>query len=491
MDGYGVMTVLACAGHLAFGSLAFMRRSKSALGGLMALLFLDAFLWNFASLAFELSGAELWGRVDRFFSTLMTPIALHVVVVFVGRSRALRPVLIAAYAVFAVLGALGDASWWWKALLVLAVTTMCFALTLLALQRRRTKDAGERARADMLLLAFSVGTVFGLTDLVEVGTSLPVPRLAALGTLIAMSLIAVAALRLSLFGREVPPIVAVYAGMLGIFWVFAHLALVRYLDARSSPWVLGGLALTLVGFATAREMSRSVALRRARAQELTTLGRFSQQLAHDLRNPLAALKGAVEFLEEERRAGRSLDAQPQFLALMLEQVERAQRTVQHYQRVAKVEAQPAPTSMNSLVKEIVPLQSLAVSAGVSIKTELSPEVPECPLDRDLVVTALENVIRNAWEAMPSGGAIVVRTGYDPDVGSVTLGIEDDGQGMSPMVLERATSLFFTTKAQGTGLGLSFAERVARAHGGALRVISALGKGTTVTLSFPTQQEVLP
>ena len=59
--------------------------------------------------------------------------------------------------------------------------------------------------------------------------------------------------------------------------------------------------------------------------------------------------------------------------------------------------------------------------------------------------------------------------------SVTLDVEDEGEGMSPMVLERATRLFFTTKAQGTGLGLSFAERVARAHGGELRV----------TFTFPT------
>jgi two-component system sensor histidine kinase HydH len=487
MDGHGVMTVLACAGHLAFGSLAFTRRTKTALGGLMALLFFDAFAWNFASLAHELSGAPLWERVDHFFSSLMAAIALHVVIVFTGRARALRPVVVGAYLSFATVGLAAPAVWWWKVVLFGAPATMAFGIVLLLRHRSRTLDHDERARTDLLLLAFSVGTLLCATDLVHGETLLPIPRLGAIGTLVSMALIAVAALRLSLFGRELPPVLAVYAVFLGVFWVLAHLALARFLDPRSSPWVLGGMALTLVGIASARELGRSAALSRARGEELATLGRFSQQLAHDLKNPLAALKGAVEFLEEERRAGRSLDGQTRFLELMREQVERAQRTVEDYQRIAKVEPHPAPTSINALVRSVLPLQRFAVSSDVSITAELADDVPECSLDRELVATALENVLRNACEAMPHGGGITVRTSFDAEIAKVSLGVEDRGEGMSPMVLEQARALFFTTKAQGTGLGLSFAERVARAHGGKLSVMSALGRGTTVTLTFPIHE----
>jgi two-component system sensor histidine kinase HydH len=484
MDGHAVVTIIACAGHLAFGMLAFVRRSKSALGGLMALLFFDAFGWNFASLAAELSGSVLWWRVDRFFSSMMVPLALHVVVVFVGRRRALGGALGAAYASFAFVGlVIPDSSWWWT-LLVSALVAMGTAIVLLLVHRNRVFDPAERARADLLLLALSVGTLLGATDLLHGRLAFPVPRLAAIGTLAAMSLIAIAALRLSLFGREVPKIIALYALLLGAFWVAAHLALARYLDPQSSPWVLGGVALALVGLASSRELGRSAALRRAQNEELATLGRFSQQLAHDLKNPLAALKGAVEFLTEEHRAGRSLDGQSRFLALMAEQVDRTERTVEHYQRIAKVDPRPAPASLNGIVESVIPLQRLALGRAVSIRTELAATLPSCPLDRDLVVTALENVLRNASEAMPKGGAITVRTQLEADGQAVVLGIEDEGQGMSPMVLERATALFFTTKAQGTGLGLSFADRVARAHGGALALASALGRGTTVTLTFP-------
>jgi len=483
-----VMTVFACAGHLAFGSLAFMRRTKTALGELMALLFLDAFGWNFASLAHELSGAKIWASVDHFFSAMMAAIALHVVIVFVGRARALRALVVGAYLLFAAIGLFVPDAWWWKALLFSGPAVMSVAIVLLFLHRGQSQDPDERARTDLLLFAFSIGTLLGATDLLYGQTELPIPRLGAIGTLISMSLIAVAALRLSLFGRELPPVLAIYALFLGLFWVFAHLALTRLLDPRSSPWVLGGIALALLGIASAREIGRTAALNRARGEELATLGRFSQQLAHDLKNPLAALKGAVEFLEEERRAGRSLDAQTRFLSLMAEQVERAQRTVDDYQRIAKVEPHLAPMSINALVRSVLPLQRIAVAPGVSIVADLSDDVPECPLDRELVVTALENVLRNACEAMPDGGDITVRTTYDPEVERVTLGVEDRGKGMSPMVLEHASALFFTTKAKGTGLGLSFAERVAKAHGGVLRVASKLGSGTTVTLTFPTGEE---
>src|SRR3954469_19051387 len=128
MDGHGVMTVVACAGDLAFGALAFARRSKSTLGLLLALLFLDAFSWNFASLAFELSGVSLWHSIDRAVSSVMPALALHVVVAFVGRSRSLRPLIVATYLGFGALALCVQNGAWLPALAVLGPTAMLFAL---------------------------------------------------------------------------------------------------------------------------------------------------------------------------------------------------------------------------------------------------------------------------------------------------------------------------------------------------------------------------
>ncbi len=484
-----MMTVVACAGDLAFGVLALVRRSRSPLGVLIAVLFFDAFSWNFASLAYEVSRIEVWHGIDRLFSSLMAAFALHVVAVFVGRSRSLRWLIVSCYALFFSIGSGLNGSFWWKyAIAALGPLAMLIAVLLLVRHRRSVTDASERARADLVLLAILVGTVFALTDLWHHELSFPLPRLGAIGTLVAMVLFATATLRLRLLGGDVPPVLALYALLFGALWVALHLALTRWLDPRSSPWVLGGCVLVLIGVISARELGQVAAVGRARTQELTLLGRFSEQLAHDIKNPLAALKGAVEFLVEERRRGRSLDGHGAFLTLIEQQIERVQRVVGDYQRIAKVEPRPATTSLNTLVAELLPLQNFGVLPGVTLAAELAPDVPECPLDRDLVVTALENVLRNAGEAMPDGGAITLTTVYDAPRDLVLLRVEDRGKGMDARELEQAAALFFTTKAQGTGLGLSFAERVAKAHGGALRITSAVGRGTTVELSFRTQPE---
>lgn len=482
MDAHGVMTIVACAGDLAFGTLALLRRSKSPLAGLIALLFLDAFTWNFATLAYELSGREYWHFIDRSFSSLMPAIALHVVIAFIGCGRKLRVVWAAGYVVFGAVGLLVHGDAWWKCLAALGPAAMLLSVTLLVRHRGRATDASERARTELVLLAFLLGT-FSLTDLWYHEVSFPVPRLGAIGTLVAMVLFATAALRLKLLGEEVPPIVALYAFLFGLLWVIVELSLVHWLDPKSSPWVLGIGVLALIGVASAREVGRLTAVGRARTEELATLGRFAEQFAHDIRNPLAALKGAVQFLSEEHRLGRSLDDQAAFLTLIEQQIDRVERSVGRYQRLGKVETRLTRQGLNAVVSRLVELQKHALTPAVRLAVVLAPELPAALLDADLVETALENVIRNACEAMPKGGTITLETGYDTERECVTVSIADEGSGMDARELEQATALFFTTKAQGSGLGLSFAERVAKAHGGDIALSSVAGRGTRVTLRF--------
>src|SRR5882757_10207209 len=106
MNLHAALTLLACLGHLAFAILVWLRRAQSRLALLLALLFLDAFTWNFAELAQQLSGSSEWGRVDRAFASLMPAIGLHVVLMFVGKARASRARLLAGYLVFGLIGLL-------------------------------------------------------------------------------------------------------------------------------------------------------------------------------------------------------------------------------------------------------------------------------------------------------------------------------------------------------------------------------------------------
>jgi two-component system sensor histidine kinase HydH len=481
LDASHLVTAVACTGHLAFAILAWTRRARSPLGGLLALLFFDAFAWNFAGLAYELSGARVWQVVDRSFSSLMAALAFHVVTVFVGRARQLGRVVTLSYLVFGGIALVSQGSRWWQVLLAASSVTMALTVWLLLRHRMRASDVEERTRTDLLVVAIGVGTLLSSTELWFYLPGFPLPRLGSAGTLFAMALFGVAALRMKLLGRDVPPIVPWYALLASALWVVLELAVVRWLDPRSGATVLGLTALAVLGFAGVRELRNAAALRGARREELATLGRFSEQLAHDLRNPLAALKGAVQFLAAEREQGRSLDGQARFLTLMLEQVGRMERVVADYQRVAKVEPALVTLSLNELVEGALSLQPFAWP-GVELALELGSGLPPLSLDRDLLATVLENLVRNACEAMPDGGRVIVRTSC-AEPGRVLLEVVDTGRGMDPRELERATDAFFTTKVGGSGIGLHFAERVARAHGGSLELTSAVGRGTVVSVSF--------
>lgn len=489
MDAHGFISAIACAGHLGFAQLAWSRRGRSPVAPWLASLFLDAFIWNFADLAFALSGDALWRSIDRIFSSLMPAFALHVVIVFVGRARSFTNLIALVYAAFFAVALVSGFEVWWQLLLVGGSLTMLLALVLLLRYRRSVSDRVERARTDLIGWAIALGTVFSSTDLwFNEIAGFTAPRLGNLATLTAMALFAVATLRLGLLGGEVPQLLLVYALFAGALAVTACVAAVNLLENSWAVGLVSGAALLVVLTASARELNRHAALNRERTRRLSLLGRLSEQLAHDLKNPLAALKGALQFLEAERTEGRSLDAHSEFLQLMLDQVERIDRTVSEYQRLAKVEAVRRPASINQIVQSVLALGRFGTAPNVTVRTELASALPECLLDAELIAAALDNLLRNASEAMPTGGTITVQSEITAD--RVALRVQDSGVGMHAREIERATDEFYTTKASGSGLGLSFAQRVARAHGGSLEIASEPGKGTRVTILIPWDPELL-
>ena len=136
------------------------------------------------------------------------------------------------------------------------------------------------------------------------------------------------------------------------------------------------------------------------------------------------------------------------------------------------------------------MQRFGKAANIELCAELSDGLPPCEVDGALLATALENVLRNAYEAMPEGGVVTVgleRAALGAD--GIVLSVRDQGQGMDPRELSRATEEFFTTKSRGTGLGLNFVDRVARAHGGSLEISSEVRQGTLVQLRIPLQRAI--
>jgi signal transduction histidine kinase len=165
----------------------------------------------------------------------------------------------------------------------------------------------------------------------------------------------------------------------------------------------------------------------------------------------------------------------------LEQVERLDRVVGTYQRLARVEPLLKPVDLTRLVESVLSLQSFA-QPSVLLVHELASGLPPCAGDEDLLANALENLVRNAFEAMPGGGTLTVRTRAEG--AGVVLSVEDTGEGMDARTRERAFDEFFTTKATGSGLGLAFVRRVLEAHGGSVSLTSGEGRGTIVRLHLP-------
>lgn len=415
------------------------------------------------------------------------------VIQFIGAWRALRQLVvgfaayygaicvacIAALFVVPLRGFPGSSTW---ALLLLVGLVPQFGYLFVRLrQHAKASGAEERARTQLLALALLLGLVGVSTDLTSM-VGLEVPRLAAFGLIASALCLAALAFRFS-FLEGVTALAVMNAAAIGTVALIAHFMLLTWAGSQTTLFALLSMAITLAAVATLRPVLTALLEERAQRRYLVTMGRFSAQMAHDMRNPLAAIHGAAQFLEGERSAGRSIDAQGDFIALILEQSARLDRVIGDYQRLGKAEARREPVRIQALLEDVAQT-ARAVSAKHTIEVRVDADVDTYALDRDLLLAALENLVRNAREATPEGTRIVLgasRLGARP---GVVLRVEDEGPGMDARTQELAFDDFYTTKATGTGLGLAFVMRVAVAHGGRAALDAERAKGTRVTLELP-------
>jgi PAS domain S-box-containing protein len=219
--------------------------------------------------------------------------------------------------------------------------------------------------------------------------------------------------------------------------------------------------------------------------KLAALGRLTSGVAHEVKNPLNAMMIHLELLKERLEAPSS-EVQ-QSLEVIGSEIHRLDRVVQGFLRFMRPQEPVLKTiDVNGLLRNLTALiEAEWQGEGIRIACELDPALPPVGADEELLRQAFLNMLQNAGQAMPKGGTVTIRTtckGRDV----VRVDITDEGVGIAPDDLERIFKLYYTTKPEGTGIGLSVAYRIVQLHDGAIEVDSELGRGTTMTVRLPAR-----
>jgi signal transduction histidine kinase len=254
---------------------------------------------------------------------------------------------------------------------------------------------------------------------------------------------------------------------------------------------------------------------------LAALGAMAAGLAHEVKNPLGAIKGAAQLLEEEdtNDAGSR-----EFVGIILEEVERLDRVVGNFLDYARPHAgNPIPLDVNAAVRRTVQIFTSQPLDGVDVRLVFGDDVPRVSIDPEKFRQVLINLLTNAVHAMNGEGTITVTTGLKrsgrglgtlhglgggapsserrsgatstrisraDDLEVAEVSVTDTGPGITQKVLKNLFIPFFTTKEQGTGLGLAISQSIVQRAGGIIHVQTQPGSGTTFTVALPATADRL-
>ncbi len=218
-------------------------------------------------------------------------------------------------------------------------------------------------------------------------------------------------------------------------------------------------------------------------EKLEAVESLAAGVAHEVRNPLSSIKGYATYFGSKF----SPDSQDSKSAeIMATEVERLDRVISELVDLARpYEIKPCPTDLNELVDRSLKLVSPdAGHSGVKVEFNPHPGLPKAHVDPDRITQALLNMHLNAIQAMRDGGTLTVSTA--PGHKRLAVVVEDTGPGIGENDLGKIFDPYFTTKADGSGLGLSIVRKIVEAHGGSMEVDSAPGRGARLTMKLPKE-----
>ncbi len=246
-------------------------------------------------------------------------------------------------------------------------------------------------------------------------------------------------------------------------------------------FALAGLIGSLAGRELkVRRKQQETELALARSQQLSLVGQMAAGVAHEIKNPLASIKGAVEILVDRDTPEPARD---EFRDIVVRETKRIDRTLRDFLEFGRPrESVVKPMDLSETVAaSLRQMETTAAGAGVALCRELEPGVMIAG-DTEKMHQVMLNLLLNALEATPKGGTITV--GVESSGNSARVTVTDSGAGISRDALARIFDPFFTTKSSGSGLGLAVVKQIVDSHGGTIAVESGSGTGTTFTVTLP-------
>lgn len=234
-------------------------------------------------------------------------------------------------------------------------------------------------------------------------------------------------------------------------------------------------------------------------KELEELGKLTGALAHEIKNPLSTIKVNLKLIKEEleraSRNGAGTESGEQAsrralrkIGVIEKEADRLEQMLDSFLRyLAKPELQMVSVDVNSIVSDMVDFYApQAHSHSVIIRQQIYDKPLVCRIDADMLKQAVLNLFINAQQAMPDGGELMLRTERHGE--DAVIRISDTGSGIAPDKVPRIFDAYYSSRPQGSGLGLPTAKKIVEAHCGTISVTSELGKGTSFSIKLPLQAQ---
>lgn len=246
---------------------------------------------------------------------------------------------------------------------------------------------------------------------------------------------------------------------------------------RNADEEIIGALVTFTDLTEQKEMQRHM----AQAERLATLGELMASVAHEVRNPLTAISGFVQYLKEGERDLQRIE----YIDIILHEVRSINSVIQQLLNLSHVHPQIFhKSSINKIIRDsLILVQTNGLTSRVDFNIHLDDRVPDVDVDASSLKQVFLNLLINAVQAIKARGEITIST-VQSAIDKIEITIEDNGVGMNDDIKKKIFMPFFTTKPLGTGLGLSIVQRIINEHGGHIVIESCMNYGTKVIITLP-------